>query len=124
MPMTIVAHADHPAIGGVQGGEQGRCPMPFIVVGHSSAAALVQGQAGLRAVQGLNLAFLIHAQNYSMFGRMEIKPTMASSFSANCGSLLTLKVLARCGFSPWVCQMRRTVDSLTPAAAAMVRVLQ
>src|SRR5215510_12510567 len=74
MPMTIVAHADHPAIGGVQGGEQGRCPMPFIVVGHSSAAALLQGQARLRAVQGLNLAFLIHAQHHSMFGRIEIKP--------------------------------------------------
>src|ERR1039458_1809252 len=49
---------------------------------------------------------------------------MASSFSANSGSLLTLKVRDRCGFKPCLCQMRRTLFSLRPAASAIVRVLQ
>src|ERR1035441_7393835 len=49
---------------------------------------------------------------------------MSSSFSANAGSLLILKVSTRCGFNPWARQMRRTLASLMPTAAAMVRVLQ
>ena len=49
---------------------------------------------------------------------------MSSSFAVNSGSRLSLKVLTRCGFSPWARQMRRTLASLMPAAAAMVRVLQ
>src|ERR1039458_8410840 len=49
---------------------------------------------------------------------------MASSFCANSGSLLTLNVRDRCGFKPCLCQMRRTLFSLRPAASAIVRVLQ
>ena len=49
---------------------------------------------------------------------------MSSSFSAKAGSLLILKVSTRCGFNPWARQMRRTLASLMPTAAAMVRVLQ
>src|SRR6266481_2665012 len=49
---------------------------------------------------------------------------MAFSFSVNWGSLLTLNVRARCGFRPCLCQIRCTLFSLTPAASAMVRVLQ
>ena len=49
---------------------------------------------------------------------------MSSSFSVNWGSRLSLKVRTRCGFSPCACQMRRTLASLIPAAAAMVRVDQ
>src|SRR5947207_15954123 len=49
---------------------------------------------------------------------------MVSSFSANFLSLLTLNVSTRCGFRPLACQIRRTVASLTPISAAMVRVLQ
>ena len=49
---------------------------------------------------------------------------MSSSFSAKCLSLLLLKLSTRWGFSPWACQMRRTVASLMPISAAMVRVLQ
>src|SRR6266853_181123 len=49
---------------------------------------------------------------------------MASSFSANWGSLLTLKVRDKWGFRPFLCQIRRTLFSLRPVAAAIVRVLQ
>src|SRR5215471_16739844 len=49
---------------------------------------------------------------------------MSSSFSAQRVSLLILKLSTRCGFSPWACQMRRTVASLMPISAAIVRVLQ
>src|ERR1700722_15275674 len=49
---------------------------------------------------------------------------MTSRFAANRTSLLILKVFTRCGFKPLACQIRRTVVSLSPVAAAMVRVLQ
>src|SRR6202049_1789984 len=49
---------------------------------------------------------------------------MSSNFSANAGSLLILKVSTRRGFNPWARQMRRTLASLIPTAAAIVRVLQ
>src|ERR1035437_4000459 len=49
---------------------------------------------------------------------------MASSFSANWGSLLTLNVRDRWGFRPCLCQIRRTLFSLSLAALAMTRVLQ
>src|ERR1041385_1564324 len=57
-------------------------------------------------------------------GGLRYSPTIASSFSANSGSLLTLKVRDKCGFRPCLCQMRRTLFSLSPAASAIVRVLQ
>src|SRR5260370_34756593 len=49
---------------------------------------------------------------------------MASSFSANWGSLLSLKVRDKWGFRPFLCQIRRTLFSLRPVATAIVRVLQ
>src|SRR6185295_12368187 len=49
---------------------------------------------------------------------------MSSTFSANSGSLLILKVRNKCGFRPCLLQMRRTEDALRPTARAMFRVLQ
>src|SRR3979411_2973350 len=45
---------------------------------------------------------------------------MASGFAANWGSLLTLNVRDRWGFRPCLCQIRRTLFSLTPTALAML----
>lgn len=49
---------------------------------------------------------------------------MSSSFSTKCLSFDTLKLSTRCGLRPCACQMRRTLAALTPAAAAILRVLQ
>jgi hypothetical protein len=49
---------------------------------------------------------------------------MSSSFSVKCRSFETLNVLTQWGLSPCACQMRRTLDSLTLATAAIRRVLQ
>lgn len=37
---------------------------------------------------------------------------------------MTLNVRIKCGFRPFLCQIRRTLFSLMPHASAMVRVLQ
>src|SRR5712691_9043029 len=57
-------------------------------------------------------------------GGCRYKPVTSSSFSAKRGSLLSLKLLTRCGFKPCARQIRPTVDALTPTAGANVRVLQ
>jgi hypothetical protein len=49
---------------------------------------------------------------------------MSSSFSAKPGSLLNLKLSSRYGLSPCALHTRRTLASLTPAAAAKLRVDQ
>ncbi len=55
-------------------------------------------------------------------GGFKYSPTMASSFSANCGSLLTLKLSTRCGFKPLARQMRDTDALEMPISRAIVRV--
>ena len=46
--------------------------MAHIVVGVGAAAALLKRQPRLRAIQCLNLALLVHAQNHRLVRRMEI----------------------------------------------------
>ena len=59
-----------------------------------------------------------------MFGWVQIQPDNVLEFLDKAGSLLSLKVAVRCGFKPCACQIRRTLASLIPMAAAIERVLQ
>ncbi len=73
MPMPLVALADDPALQDFQGGKQGRRAMALVVVRHRAAAPLLQRQARLRAIQGLNLAFFIHAEHHGLLWRIQIQ---------------------------------------------------
>jgi len=59
MPMALKALPDDAPLQHFQGGEQGGGAVALIVMPHRTAASLLQGQARLSAVQGLNLALLI-----------------------------------------------------------------
>ena len=74
--MTVALHisADHRAIEDVEGGKQRCGAMPLVVVGHGPAAALLHRQAGLGAVQSLDLAFFVNGKNERVCGRHHIKP--------------------------------------------------
>ena len=48
--------------------------MARVIVSVSSQAAFPHRQPGLGAVQGLNLALLVHTQHQGLVGRIEIKP--------------------------------------------------
>ena len=80
MTMPVVAHADHGAIQRVHGREQRGGSVSLVVVGHGSAAPLLQRQPGLRAVQRLDLALLIGAKHDGMFRRVEIEPNDGFQF--------------------------------------------
>jgi hypothetical protein len=46
----------------------------LVVVGHSSGAALLHGQAGLGAIEGLDLALFIDAEDQSLVRGIEVEP--------------------------------------------------
>ena len=46
VPMALHVAADDLAVENVEGGEQRRCAMPFVVVGHRAGAALLHRQPG------------------------------------------------------------------------------
>ena len=59
MAMAPHALADDLAFEHVEGGEQGRGAMPFVVMRSGLAASRLQGQGWLGSIQGLNLALLV-----------------------------------------------------------------
>src|ERR1700722_58581 len=53
--------------------EQSCRAVTFIVVRHGTGAPLLERQTWLRAIEGLDLAFLVDGKHQSFFGRIEIK---------------------------------------------------
>ena len=68
MPVALHAAADDLALEHVERGEQGRRAVALVVVGHGAAAALLQRQAGLGAVERLDLALLVDRQHDAWAG--------------------------------------------------------
>ena len=121
MTMAPIAIPNHLALRQFQGGKQAVVSMGLVVVRPGAAAALLQGQVGLRPIQGLNLALLIDTQHHRLLRRVEIeshhvgelfqKPGVAGEFE----SLLAmgLEVVA----PPNVVD-RRFADRLLPGQGA------
>ena len=74
----------------VERSKQSSCSVALIVVRLALRQARSQRENGLGAIQRLNLALLVHAQNDRFIRRVDIGPTMPRTFGANCGSLLNL----------------------------------
>ena len=73
MAVPVVAHRDDFALQRVEGGEQRRRAVALVVVSHGSAAPLLHWQSRLSAIQSLNLALLVRAQNDGVLGRVQIQ---------------------------------------------------
>ena len=71
MPVPRHARSDQPALGHLQGREERCGAVADVIVRHRTTAALLQRQARLGAVQGLNLALLVNAQNQGMLRGIE-----------------------------------------------------
>jgi hypothetical protein len=72
-PVAGQAFADDPAGRHIERGEERRRAIALVVMGHRPGAALFQGQAGLRPVERLNLAFLVDGQHERLLRRIEIE---------------------------------------------------
>src|SRR5215210_1150544 len=98
----------------VQGSKQRRGAVALVVVRHGAGLAPHHPQRRLGAVQGMNLAILVHAQDNGLSGGLRYNSTTSRSLSSNFGSLDNLNVSTRCGFNPRASQIRCTVAGLTP----------
>ena len=63
MAVTLHVAADDRAVEDIEGGEQRRRAMPFVIMRHRTGAALLHRQARLGAVERLDLALLINRQH-------------------------------------------------------------
>ncbi|TKS58407.1 MAG: hypothetical protein EWM73_03544 [Nitrospira sp.] len=73
VPMPRHAVANDRAIEHAQGREQRGGAVALVVVRHGSAAALLQGEARLGAVEGLDLAFLVDTQDQGFVRGIEVQ---------------------------------------------------
>jgi hypothetical protein len=73
MAMALHAAADDLAFKDVERGKQGRSAMPLVIMRHGRAAALPARQAGLGAVERLDLRFFVDRQDHRMRRRIDIK---------------------------------------------------
>lgn len=69
MPVALVKVADDFALQQIERGEQGGGSIPFVVVRQGTATAFLQRQAGLSAIQSLNLALFVDTKHDRLFRR-------------------------------------------------------
>jgi hypothetical protein len=72
VPLHVAA--DDGAVEHVQRGEQRGGAVPLVVVGHRAGAALLHRQAGLGAVERLDLALLVDREHDGVRRRVDIEP--------------------------------------------------
>src|SRR5260370_33704659 len=81
MPMPGLAGSDHRALQNVEGSKQSGRSVPLIIVRLSCWQAGSQRKNRLRAIQRLNLAFLIHAEHDRLVRWIYIEPHNVAHFS-------------------------------------------
>jgi hypothetical protein len=74
VPVARHAAADHPAVEDVEGGEQGGGAMALVVVRPGAGLARFQRQAGLGAVEGLDLALFVDREDQAVGRRVDVQP--------------------------------------------------
>src|SRR3984893_4514308 len=72
--MALHASADDLAFEYVESSKQSCCAVAFVVVGHGPCTALLHRQAGLSAIERLDLRLFIDREDDGMGGRIDIKP--------------------------------------------------
>jgi hypothetical protein len=72
--MAGITGTNHRAVQDIEGGEQTRGSVAFVIMGHRPTATLFHGQSRLCAVQGLDLGLLIDAKHHGFVRRIQIQP--------------------------------------------------
>src|ERR1700676_461259 len=68
MSMALIALSDHLSLQGVQRRESSCSSIAFVVMGHGSATAFFERQAGLGPIQRLYLTLLVYTQHDCLLG--------------------------------------------------------
>jgi hypothetical protein len=122
--VSPVALADDEPRGDIERGKQRGRTMPHIAVRTTLRYAGHHRQDRLLAIECLNLAFLIDAEDKGSVRRGQVKPTMSRALSTSRGSLDNLNVWLRCGCKPNADHIRRIVVWEKPVSAAIERIDQ
>ena len=72
--MALHTSANDLAFEDIESSEQRRCAMALVVVGHRAGSAFLHRQAGLGAVERLDLRLFVDREDDGMGGRIDIKP--------------------------------------------------
>ena len=74
--VAVARHAasDHPAVEDVEGGEQRGRAVALVVVRPGARFAGLQRQAGLGAIERLDLALLVEREDQTVGGRIDVQP--------------------------------------------------
>ena len=95
---ALHAAAEHGAVEDVEGGEQGGGAVALVVVGHGAALAGLDRQAGLGAVERLDLRFFVDRQHDGMGRRVHVEADDIFDLLGEGRDRWTvLKVRMRCG---------------------------
>ena len=123
--MAVALHVlpDDRSIQNVERREQRGRAVAFVVMGHGAGAALLHRQAGLGAVECLDLRLLVDRQHHRMGRWIDIQADDIGELLGE-GRVVRLKFRQRCGLRPWAFQIACTVDAATPAALAIARSVQ
>jgi hypothetical protein len=125
MPMALRVAANHGSVEQVHRHKQGRRPVPLVVMGHGSGAALLERQPGLGPVERLDLALFVDAEHDSVRRRIDVEPDDVAQLADEVGVVgHNLNCRTRCGWSPCARQMRCAELMLTPAASAIAPPVQ
>jgi hypothetical protein len=73
MPVALHTAPDDLAFKDVEGGEQGGGAVALVIVCHRGAAPLFHRQPGLGAIERLDLAFLVDAEDHGMGRRIDVE---------------------------------------------------
>jgi hypothetical protein len=73
MPVVLHAAPDDLAFEDIEGGEQGGGAVALVIMGHGGAAPLLHRQSRLGAVESLDLAFLVDAEDHGMRRRIDVE---------------------------------------------------
>jgi len=85
MTMPLLAQTEHFAVGSIEGCEQRRRPIPFVVMSPGLATSAFEGQAQLRAIQGLDLTLLIQTQHQSVLRWVQVQTYDIGQFLSKVG---------------------------------------
>jgi hypothetical protein len=84
-PVTRLAFADDETTLHIEGSEQRRGAMALVVVRHRGGPTFLQGQAGLCAIERLDLTFLVDAKHQRPIRRVHVEPDDIGHFLLELG---------------------------------------
>ncbi len=124
MPVALHVPADDGAVEHVEGGEQRRRAVALVVVGHGAEPALLHGQAGLGAVERLDLALLVDRQHDGMGRRIDIEADDVAQLVGELRVGGELELPPAVGLQPVRLPDAATALALMPTASAIMSAVQ